>query len=178
MGKLQCCTLSSTPAQHVDKRLPMGRLRHWAVLTWNGNDWLWLKSLGGRLTYQRWRCGANNFHIVAASGDKTINTITHNINYQKQSHWIWQCAHNYHTTYPYPVSARLAEQNELSYSPSCFPQLKWRHLSWVEIMIHLWQHSAWLSSRHSWIKRLDSISISPVDNFPVPLIPIEQWLQL
>ena len=76
------------------------------------------------------------------------------------------------------VSAWLAERNELSYSPSCFPQLKWRHLSWVEIMIHLWQHSAWFSSRHSWIKRLDSISISPVDSFPVPLIPMEQWLQL
>ena len=25
------------------------------------------------------------------------------------------------------VSARLAEQNELSYTTSCFPQLKWRH---------------------------------------------------
>ena len=27
----------------------------------------------------------------------------------------------------FSVSARLAEQNELSYTTSCFPQLKWRH---------------------------------------------------
>ena len=30
-------------------------------------------------------------------------------------------------------TARLAERYELSYSPSRFPQLKWRHLGWLDM---------------------------------------------
>ena len=44
-------------------------------------------------------------------------------------------------------------------------------------MTNLWQHSAWFSSSHLWIRKLDSISISPAVILPVPLIPLELWLQ-